>query len=111
MNPCMEIPVHVHGGQDHIDKGDITTLTKVTLTTIPIHVSIVIKVSPWIYNEINKLCRAFIWMGKNPTQDGHCKVAWSCVTWSQELGGVGVLDLTMHAQIRASVEVVMVSSY
>jgi hypothetical protein len=30
-------------------------LTKVTLTTIPIHVSIAVEVSPWIYKEINKI--------------------------------------------------------
>jgi hypothetical protein len=30
-----------------------TTLTKVTLSAIPIHISIVVKVSPWIYRAIN----------------------------------------------------------
>jgi hypothetical protein len=32
-----------------------TTLVKVMLTAIPVHVSIVVEVSPWIYKEINRL--------------------------------------------------------
>jgi hypothetical protein len=32
-----------------------TTLTKVTLSAIPIHVSIVVSVSPWIYQAIDRL--------------------------------------------------------
>jgi hypothetical protein len=37
-----------------------TMLTKVTLTAIPIHVSIAVEVSPWIYKEINKIRRACV---------------------------------------------------
>jgi hypothetical protein len=40
-----------------------TTLTKVTLTAIPIQVSIAVELLPWIYKEIDKLRRAFIWTG------------------------------------------------
>jgi hypothetical protein len=32
-----------------------TMVTKVTLIVIPIHVSIAVEVSPWIYKEIDKL--------------------------------------------------------
>jgi hypothetical protein len=38
-----------------MSKAGRTTLTKVTLTAIPIHVSIAVKVSPWIYKEIDKI--------------------------------------------------------
>jgi hypothetical protein len=38
-----------------MSRADRTTLTKVTLTAIPIHVSIVVEVLPWIYQEINRL--------------------------------------------------------
>jgi hypothetical protein len=71
------------------------TLTKVTLTAIPIHVSIVVvEVSPWIYKEIDRLRRAFIWTDSDTANGGQCKVAWSRFTWPQELGRLGVIDLT-----------------
>jgi hypothetical protein len=37
-----------------------TTLTKVTISDIPIHVSIAMVVSPWIYNAINRVHRSFV---------------------------------------------------
>jgi hypothetical protein len=40
----------------HLESGtDGTTLTKVTLSVIPMHVSIAVKVSPWIYRAIDRL--------------------------------------------------------
>jgi hypothetical protein len=36
-------------------KAGRTMVTKVTLIVIPIHVSIAVEVSPWIYKEIAKL--------------------------------------------------------
>jgi hypothetical protein len=38
-----------------------TTLAKVTLSTIPAHISIAVKV--WIYCAIDKLSQGFIWTG------------------------------------------------
>jgi hypothetical protein len=37
---------------------------------IPIHVSITVEVSPWIYKEIYKLRRAFIWTGSDTASGG-----------------------------------------
>jgi hypothetical protein len=71
-----------------------TTLTKVTLSAIPIHVSKAVEVSPWIYHEIDRLHRAFMWAGSNKVKGGKSKVTWSWVARPLELGGLGILDLT-----------------
>jgi hypothetical protein len=71
-----------------------TTLTKVTLSAILVHVSIVVMVHPWVHNAIDKIRRAFIWTGSNSVVGGRCMVAWAKVTWPTELG-LGVVDLAM----------------
>jgi hypothetical protein len=60
-------------------------LMKVTLTAISIHVSIAVEVLPWIYKEIDKIRRAFVWTGSNVVRSGQCKVAWARITRPQEL--------------------------
>jgi hypothetical protein len=71
-----------------------TTLTKVTLSTIPIHTSIAVAMPRGTYKAIDKLRRAFIWTGTDTVLGGHCLVAWPRVTQPVELGGLGVVDLT-----------------
>jgi hypothetical protein len=74
-----------------MSKAGRMTLMMVTLIAIPIHVSIAVEVSPWIYKEIDKIQRAFVWTGSNVVSSGQCKVDWSCVTRPQELGALGFL--------------------
>jgi hypothetical protein len=76
-----------------MSKAGRTTLTKVTQSTIPIHVAIVLKLCPGIRHEIDKIRQAFIWTGTDRANGGQCMVAWSRVTRPVELGGLGVLDL------------------
>jgi hypothetical protein len=54
-----------------------TTLTMVTLSAIPIHISIAVSVAPGIYRVIDKLRRAFIWNRSDHVQGGMCLVAWA----------------------------------
>jgi hypothetical protein len=71
-----------------------TALTKITLSAILIHVSITVVVAPRIYQAIEKLRRAFIWIGSNSVRGGQCLVTWSRVARPVTLGGLGVIDLT-----------------
>jgi hypothetical protein len=52
-------------------------LTKVTLSAIPVHMSIACCLSAWAVNQIDKRRRAFLWAGAESTTGGKCKVAWT----------------------------------
>jgi hypothetical protein len=70
-----------------------TTLTKVTLSAIPIHTSTVVAMPRGTYKAINKLRRFFIWTGTDSALGGHCLVAWSWSTRPVELGRLGAFYL------------------
>jgi hypothetical protein len=74
-----------------------TTLAKVTLSAIPTHISIAVKVHPGALKDIDRLRRTFVWAGSDKVAGGRCLVAWSKITRPSELGGLGVLDHTMIA--------------
>ena len=70
-----------------------TLLTKVTLSAIPVHLSIACCLSKWAVDQIDKRRRAFLWAGSSSVAGGKCKVAWPIVCRPSGLGGLGVLDL------------------
>lgn len=70
-----------------------TTLVRSTLSAIPIHLSIVLCLSPWAIGTIDRRRRAFLWAGSESVAAGRCRVAWTIVCSPRDLGGLGVLDL------------------
>jgi len=68
-------------------------LTKVTLSAIPVHLSIACCLSQWVIQQIDKRRRAFPWAGTDSVSGGKCKVAWPVVCRPTGLGGLGVTDL------------------
>jgi len=68
-------------------------LTKVTLSAIPVHISIACCLSGWAIEQIDKRRRAFLWSGIETTAGGKCKVAWPSVCRPTSRGGLGVTDL------------------
>lgn len=70
-----------------------TTLTKTTLSAIPVHISIASGLSSWALRQIDKLRRAFLWAGTNTVAGGKCHVAWRTVGAPTDFGGLSVRGL------------------
>jgi hypothetical protein len=64
------------------------------MSSMPVHVAIVVHISLVIIKAFDKVTRSFIWTGTEAASSGQCHVAWQTVTRSIELGSLNVLDLT-----------------
>lgn len=47
---------------------------------------------------LQKIMKAFLWMGTEVINSGKCSVAWARVQRPQELGGLGIHDLKRFGQ-------------
>jgi hypothetical protein len=71
-----------------------TALDMSTLSAMPLHISIAVKLSPSTLRGIDKIRRGFVWCGTSSAFGGWCKVAWPNVIRTIELGRLGMPDLT-----------------
>jgi hypothetical protein len=82
-------------------KGRLTTLVgrsvlvQSVLSSIPVHVSMVIGLPAWMIKAINKKCRAFLWTGTDSAHGGQCRVPWTNVCRPKAFGGLGIPDLKL----------------
>lgn len=84
----------------HIAKAGRVQLAKSVLTSTVTHHAMVIPLTAWAINQIEKIVRDFIWKGDDAEtkSSGHCLVRWEMVRRPKELGGLGVLDLQKFAK-------------
>lgn len=87
-----EVAAQIPGWKgDLLNEARRTTLVCSTLSAIPVHVSIVLCLSPWAIQEIDRRRRAFLWSGKEAVAGGRCRVAWTifCRAMPSPLPGTG----------------------
>lgn len=76
-----------------MNKSALLALIKTTMSAIPIHTLISIKVPNWFIKALEKIMRAFLWTGTEVVNGGKCLVAWSKVQRPLRLGWLGIHDL------------------
>jgi hypothetical protein len=50
-------------------------------------------IPPKVVEALRKICRAFLWKGRQEVKGGHCLVAWDKVTSPKDHGGLGIPNL------------------
>jgi hypothetical protein len=45
-------------------------LVKSTLSAIPVHTTIVLRLSPWLHRALEKIMKAFLWCSMDAVQGG-----------------------------------------
>lgn len=67
------------------------------LSSIPVYGMIADGLPPWAREEIDAICRRFLWAGKDGDVQGKCMVAWKTCTRPKDMGGLGITDLRLAA--------------
>ncbi|KAM0915215.1 hypothetical protein ACQ4PT_010987 [Festuca glaucescens] len=78
-----------------LTRGGRTILVQTTLCAIPIHAMMSLDIPPKILDALRKICRAFLWKGRQEVKCGHCLVAWDKVASPKSLGGLGIPNLRL----------------
>jgi hypothetical protein len=50
------------------------------LCATPVHISMAIAISPWVFSTTETLILGFLWCGTEVTSGGKCSVAWTKIT-------------------------------
>ncbi|WVZ77498.1 hypothetical protein U9M48_025357 [Paspalum notatum var. saurae] len=66
---------------------------KSVLMAMPVFAMMANSLPAWVKDDIDSICRKFLWAGSDRSVRGRCLVAWPAVTRPFDLGGLGVPDL------------------
>lgn len=70
-------------------------LIKAVLITMPIYIIMAEKMPLWMLEELNSICRNFLWVGGEQSSEGQCMVNCTTVCTPYEYGGLGVMDFKL----------------
>ncbi|CAO2188085.1 unnamed protein product [Urochloa humidicola] len=80
-----------------MNKAGRLTYVKSVMSAKCVHTIISLKIPDWVFREIDKRRRGFLWAGKEKALGGQCLVAWPVVCSPTTFGGLGVPDLRLAA--------------
>ena len=73
-------------------------LVRCVLSAMPTFAFTALRIPKKFIKEIDKSRRRFLWAGDEEISGGKCKVRWASVTKPEQLGGLGIPDLSRFAQ-------------
>ena len=76
-----------------LNKAGRTVLIRCTLSAIPTHTALAVRISPWAIQCTDKIRRGFLWTRAASAKGGHFLLAWPRVCCPLELGGLSIMDL------------------
>ncbi|KAM0899838.1 hypothetical protein ACQ4PT_021037 [Festuca glaucescens] len=78
-----------------LNRGGRTILVQTTLSAIPVHAMMSLDIPLKVFEVLRKICRAFLWKGRQEINGGHCLVTWDKVASPKALGGLGIPNLRL----------------
>lgn len=81
-----------------MNKSGQLALIRSTLSAIPVHITKNLKLDAWAMKALEKIMKAFLWIGTDTIINGKCSVAWAHVQRPRDLGGLGILDPVRFGQ-------------
>lgn len=71
------------------------TVVQSVLTATCTYHFISLDIPAWVFHELDKLRRGFLWAGKKTASGGHCPVTWPIACRPKSVGGLGIQDLRL----------------
>ncbi|CAL5041675.1 unnamed protein product [Urochloa decumbens] len=78
-----------------MNKSGRLIVVKSVASAVPIYTLMANNLPAWAIDEIDAICRNFLWTGGEQSARGKCSVAWPIVCRLKELGGLGIADLRL----------------
>lgn len=62
---------------------------------MPVYAMLSLDLPVKLIENIQKICRGFLWKGRHDVPGGHCLVAWDSICSPKSMGGLGLPNLRL----------------